>query len=240
MNWHRCSPLYKQLANDLRKIILDGQAVSGEAIPSERILREKTGASRVTVRKAIDQLITEGLLFRRRGSGTFISDRIEHNGEDISGFTDEMRNLGADPSSIWLIKVHAEATVEEARVLNISEASQVCRLGRIRLSNDTPMGIENAIIPAEFLPDLDQVSDSLYHALHSNNCAPAHGLQKVTASIASPTEAGLLSIKAGDAVLRIERYTFLQDNTPIEFTRSVYRGDKYVFSSNLQNFKKAQ
>ncbi|MFT5997148.1 MAG: GntR family transcriptional regulator, partial [Glaciecola sp.] len=80
--------------------------------------------------------------------------------------------------------------------------------------------------------------DSLYCALNNNNCAPVHGLQKVTASIASPTEAGFLSIKEGDAVLRIERYTFLQDNTPLEFTRSVYRGDKYVFTSNLQNLNK--
>ncbi|MFT4653149.1 MAG: GntR family transcriptional regulator [Patiriisocius sp.] len=230
--------MYKQLASDLRKIILNGQVVSGDVIPSERILREKTGASRVTVRKAIDQLIGEGLVFRRHGSGTFISARIEHRGEDLSGFTDEMRVLGVDPSSIWLIKVHDQATADEASALNIGVASQVCRLGRIRLSNNTPMGIENAIIPARFLPDLNQVSDSLYCALNNNNCAPVHGLQKVTASIASPTEAGFLSIKEGDAVLRIERYTFLQDNTPLEFTRSVYRGDKYVFTSNLQNLNK--
>ena len=103
--WDKSSPLYQQLANDLRKLIFGGQISSGESIPSERILCEKTNASRVTVRKAIDQLILEGLLFRRQGSGTFISERIEHKGEDLSGFTDEMRTLGVDPSSIWLIKM---------------------------------------------------------------------------------------------------------------------------------------
>ncbi|MFC4701367.1 GntR family transcriptional regulator [Glaciecola siphonariae] len=237
-DWNRSTPLYQQLANDLRKIILTGEVTSGDAIPSERLLREKTGASRVTVRKAIDQLIDEGLLFRRQGSGTFISNRIEHKGEDLSGFTDEMRNLGVAPSSIWLAKTHAQATPQEASALRLPECSEVCRLGRIRLSNNTPMGIENAIIPAKFLPNLDDISDSLYHALNNNGCAPVNGLQKVTASVASPTEAGLLSIKEGDAVLRIERYTFLQDDTPLEFTRSVYRGDKYVFTSKLQNFKR--
>ncbi|WP_232787723.1 GntR family transcriptional regulator [Paraglaciecola sp. MB-3u-78] len=179
-----------------------------------RILCETTKASRVTVRKAIDQLIMEGLLFRKQCSGTFISERIEHKGEDLSGFTDEMRTLGVYPSSIWLIKMIAQATSEEASALKLSTGSQVCRLSRVRLSNDMPMGIENTIIPAQFLPDLDTLTDSLYHALQTNHCSPNHGDQKVTASIASLTEAGLLSIKEGGPVLRIERYTFLPDNTP--------------------------
>jgi GntR family transcriptional regulator len=236
--WNKSAPLYQQLAHDLRKFILSGQITSGESIPSERILCEKTSASRVTVRKAIDQLIIEGLLFRKQGSGTFISERIEHKGEDLSGFTDEMRTLGVDPSSIWLIKMHAQATSEEASTLKLSTGTQVCRLARVRLSNKMPMGIENTIVPAAFLPDLDALTDSLYHALHCNNRAPVHGEQKVTASIASVTEAGLLSIQEGGPVMRIERYTFLQDNTPLEYTRSVYRGDKYVFTSKLQHFNK--
>jgi GntR family transcriptional regulator len=235
-DWDKSSPLYQQLANDLRKLILSGQISSGESIPSERILCEKTNASRVTIRKAIDQLIIEGLLFRRQGSGTFISERIEHKGEDLSGFTDEMRTLGVDPSSIWLMKMIAQATSEEVSTLKLSTGTQVCRLSRVRLSNDMPMGIENTIIPAQFLPDLETLTDSLYHALQANNHSPSHGEQKVTASIASPTEAGLLSIQEGGPVLRIERYTFLPDNTPLEYTRSVYRGDKYVFTSKLQHF----
>lgn len=238
-NWNSSSPLYHQLANDLRKLILGGQISSGESIPSERMLSDKTNASRVTVRKAIDQLVLEGLLFRRQGSGTFISERIEHKGEDLSGFTDEMRTLGVDPSSIWLLKMHAQATSEEASALKLPTGTQVCRLSRVRLSNDTPMGIENTIIPAQFLPDLDCLTDSLYHVLQSYNRSPSFGEQKVTASIASPTEAGLLSIKEGGPVLRIERYTFLQDNTPLEYTRSVYRGDKYVFTSKLQHFNQS-
>ena len=235
-DWNSSSPLYQQLASDLRKLILGGQITSGESIPSERTLCDQTNASRVTVRKAIDQLVLEGLLFRRQGSGTFISERIEHKGEDLSGFTDEMHTLGVAPSSIWLLKMHAAATSEEARALKLSTGTQVCRLSRVRLSNDTPMGIENTIIPAQFLPNLDTLTDSLYHVLQTNNKAPCLGEQKVTASIASPTEAGLLSIKEGGPVLRIERYTFLQDNTPLEYTRSVYRGDKYVFTSKLQHF----
>ncbi|MBT0587659.1 GntR family transcriptional regulator [Alteromonas oceanisediminis] len=232
------SPLYQKIANELRKQILRGQAPIGEAIPSERALREKTGASRVTVRKAIDKLIDEGLLFRKHGSGTFISERIEHKGDDLSGFTDEMNNLGVAPSSIWLVKIHSSATSDEAEVLRLEEGQEVCRLGRVRLSNSTPMGFENAIISAQYLPNLSNIKNSLYHALQINNCAPDHGEQKVTASIATETEAGLLSIREGDPVLRIERRTFLADSTPLEFTRSVYRGDKYVFTSQLQSFGK--
>jgi GntR family transcriptional regulator len=230
--------LYQQLAKNIRDIILSDKNAEGLAIPSERVLREKTGASRVTIRKAIDQLVDEGLLFRIQGSGTYVSDRIEHKGEDLSGFTDEMRTLGVDPSSRWLVKVYADATPEEAGILKLGSNDKVCRLGRVRLSNNTPMGIENAIIPATFLPDLDVIGDSLYQALQANQYPPVHGEQKITASVASPTEAGMLSVKMGDPVLRIERFTFLHDKTPLEFTRSVYRGDKYVFTSKLHNLSK--
>ncbi|WP_395339793.1 GntR family transcriptional regulator [Ningiella sp. W23] len=234
--WQGSTPLYQQLASKLRQLILGGQVKSGEAIPSERLLQARTGASRVTIRKAVDLLIQEGLLFRRQGAGTFISERIEHKGEDITGFTDEMRNLGVDPSSIWLVKIYADSTDDEASALHIASGDAVCRLGRVRLSDNMPMGIENAVIPAQFLPDLASVNDSLYHALNEQGYAPVHGTQKITASIASPTEASLLSIREGDPVLRIERYTYLNDNTPLEYTRSVYRGDKYVFTSKLHSF----
>lgn len=228
------TPLYIQIANKLRKQINDGAIASGEALPSERDLCELTGASRVTIRKAVDQLIDEGLLFRKQGSGTFVSQRIEVPGTYLSGFSDDAKARGEAPGAIWLMKSYANPTSEEASILNVSTSTKVARFGRVRLSADEPLAIEHAIVVAEFLPPLDQVEDSLYAALAQMGNRPVKGRQKVRASLATPTEAGLLSIRENSEVLRIERVTRRADGVIVEFTRSAYRGDRYDFVTDLR------
>jgi len=117
--------------------------------------------------------------------------------------------------------------------LQISMTTQVVRLGRVRLADGEPLAIEHAVVPTSMLPAPDLIENSLYQALEKNGNRPVRGTQKLCASTASPTEAGLLSVAAGSEVLRIERYTYLEDGTPVEYTRSAYRGDKYVFVSEL-------
>lgn len=228
------TPLYLQIAKSLRRQIDDGKFATGEALPSERDLCEMTGASRVTIRKAVDQLIGEGLLLRRQGSGTFVSERIEMPATYLGGFTDDALARGQEPGSIWLVRSYAHPTREEAATLRISIASSVARLGRVRLSGGEPLAIEHAIIPEPLLPPIGEIGDSLYKALESKGNRPKLGRQKVRASLASPTEAGLLSIQENSEVLRIERVTWLDDGTMIEFTRSAYRGDRYEFVTDIR------
>lgn len=232
-DWDTSTPLYIQLANNLRQLIFDGEMATGDALPSERSLTEITGASRVTVRKAIDQLIDEGLLLRRQGAGTYVAPSIEQSGEELTGFTADAKNRGESPASIWLVRTMATPTEDEARILQIKKGQQVVRLGRVRLSDGEPLAIEHAVVPAHFLIDPENVGESLYQALEAKGNLPVKGSQKLRASLATPTEAGLLSIQEGDGVLRIERNTFLADGTPVEYTRSAYRGDKYVFVTEL-------
>ena len=228
------TPLYLQIAKSIRRQIDDGEIASGEALPSERHLCEMTGASRVTIRKAVDQLIDEGLLRRKQGSGTFVSERIEMPATYLGGFTDDALARGEDPGSIWLMRNYANPTREEAEKLKISMSSTVARLGRVRLSGGEPLAIEHAIIAKSHLPPIEEIGDSLYEALESRGNRPKQGRQKVRASLASPTEAGLLSIQENSEVLRIERVTWLDDGTVVEFTRSAYRGDRYEFVTDIK------
>jgi len=232
-NWDDATPLYIQLANNLRQLISDGKMSSGDALPSERVLTEITGASRVTIRKAIGQLINEGILLSRQGAGTYIAPLIEQSGEELSGFTEDVKGRGEAPTSIWLVRTTASPTEEEAKLLRIKTGEQVVRLGRVRLSNGEPLAIEHAVVAATLLPSPENVGDSLYRVLKENGNCPVKGTQKIQASLATPTEAGLLSIQEGSEVLRIERNSFLADGTPVEYTRSAYRGDKYVFVTEL-------
>ncbi|WP_159981480.1 MULTISPECIES: GntR family transcriptional regulator [unclassified Novosphingobium] len=227
------TPLYLQLARSLREHISSGGIDPGSALPSERDLSEMAGMSRVTVRKGIEQLIDEGVLFRKQGSGTFVARRIEAPGAKLSSFSDDTRSRGEDPGVVWIYKSYAQPTEEEAAALNVSTTAKVARLGRVRLAGGEPLAIEHAVIPATFMPDLESLGDSLYQALESHGFRPTSGTQRVRASLATPTEAGILCVEQNSEVLRIERKTRIPDGRIVEFTRSVYRGDRYEFVTEL-------
>ncbi len=227
------TPLYLQLARSLREHIRSGAIDPGGALPSERDLSEMAGLSRVTVRKGIEQLVGEGVLLRKHGSGTFVAPRIETPGSTLSSFSDETRARGEAPGVVWITKSYAQPTEEEAAALQIGPTTRVARLGRVRLAGGEPLAIEHAIIPAEFLPDLERLGDSLYQALEAHGFRPTAGTQRVRAALATPTEAGILSVRQNSEVLRIERLTRLRDGRFVEFTRSVYRGDRYEIVTPL-------
>ena len=229
------TPLYLQLAQGLRQAIGAGFVEGGNALPSERLLSEQTGASRVTIRRALEQLIGEGLIVRRHGSGTYLAPRIQQPGSELTGFSSDTQNRGASPGSVWIMKTLAPANEEQAIALGLKVGAPVVHLARIRLANGEPLAIEDAIVAADLLPPIDEIGDSLYAALAVKKNRPVRGSQRLTASLATSIEAGLLSIQENSEVLRIERRTFRHDGTPVELTRSAYRGDRYEFVSELRD-----
>ena len=226
-------PHYMLIAKNIRTYISDNDVDAGEALPSERELCLMTGASRVTIRKALNILAEEKIVQRKHGSGTFVLPPISHLGSNLRGFTSSMHTHGHNPQAIWIMKAYGTPTAEEAEILNINQADKVARLGRVRLSDGQPLAIEHAVVPASLLPDISEITQSLYQALETKGNNPVKGTQKVRASLANPTEAGLLSIDVNSEILRIERRSTLQDGTPVELTRSAYRGDCYDIVMNL-------
>jgi GntR family transcriptional regulator len=231
------TPLYLQLADQIRSRIGDGQIKVGDALPSERELSLSGGISRVTVRKALDTLLREGLLSRRHGSGTYIAPRIEQSAGLLVGFTTDMSNRGLEPGAVWIERGVGVATPEEALTLALSVDAKVLRLARVRTANDEPLAIERAVVPAALLSKPDEVGHSLYAALAARNHRPVRGLQRLQASLATVAEAKLLSIPVGAAILRIERRAFSAEGRPVEFTRSAYRGDRYDFITEVRELR---
>jgi GntR family transcriptional regulator len=228
------TPLYLQLADALRSRIADGAIRIGDALPSERELSDGIGVSRVTVRKSLDVLLREGLLSRRRGSGTYIAPRIEQPAALLAGFSSDMQVRGAAPGSILIEKSTGLPTPDEAMALGLAPDQPVHRLTRVRTADSEPLALERAVVPGQSLPSLDAVGVSLYAALEAHGARPVRGVQRLQASLASAQEAKLLSIPVGAAVLRIERRGFLANGTPVELTRSAYRGDRYDFMVELR------
>jgi GntR family transcriptional regulator len=149
------SPIYRQLAQSLRQQIVDGQILIGEALPSERELCALTGASRVTVRKAIKLLIEEGMLSRRQGSGTYVTLRIQAPSSSLTSFSEDAEARGETASTLWMEKKKGLASEEEARLLELAEGASVVRLSRVRMADGEPLAIENAVAPTDMMPAVE-------------------------------------------------------------------------------------
>lgn len=228
------SPIYIKMAGLLRAQIIDGQIKTGEALPSERDLCAIMGASRVTVRKAIELLIEEGLLCRRQGSGTFVTSRIQAPGSFLTSFSEDAEARGEAVNTRWISKLVDDASEEEIRLLELDPGAQVARLGRVRLGDGEALAVEHAVVPAAMLSQIGALGASLYKALADCGNRPVSGQQKIRAALAGSAEATLLAIPEGSEILRIERLTRRADGRPVELTRSAYRGDRYEFVSELR------
>ena len=226
-------PLYQQLQRALREAIETRILGPDDALPSERHLAADLGVSRITVRKAIDGLVEEGLLVSRQGSGNFVCTRIDKNFAKLTSFSEDMRARGRSPRSEWLKRTEGTVTPEEALKLALSPGSLVYRYHRLRFADDEPMALEFATIAAWALPSLDAVDNSLYDALDAAGHRPARALQRLHALLLSADQAKLLNANKGDAGLLVERLGYLRDGRAIELSQSYYRGDTYDFVAEL-------
>lgn len=229
-------PLYIRLQTLIRSAIAGGRLLPNAALPPERDMASSLGVSRVTVRKAIQGLVAEGVLRQRHGSGTFVSrsgGRVEQPLSRLSSFTEDMKSRGLVPTASWIERSVGMPTSAEAMILGLSPTDRVSRLHRLRLADNEPMAIERAVIPARILPDPLIVSNSLYDALTSVGMRPVRAVQRLNAENVSSADAALLGIAPGSATLAIERISYLPDGRVVEFTRSHYRGDAYDFVAEL-------
>lgn len=226
-------PLYLQLQQLIRQAIENRVLTQDDAIPPERDLAIEYGVSRITVRKAIDDLAQEGLLVRRRGAGTFVAARVEKSFSKLSSFSEDMIARGRVPSSEWLSRSAGAVTPEEALSLGLSPGTPVYRFQRLRFADDIPMAVEYSTIVGHCLPSVDAVRDSLYAALEASGCRPIRALQRLRAMHFPLDQSKRLGVETGHAGLFIERRGFLSDGDAVEFTQSYYRGDAYDVVAEL-------
>jgi GntR family transcriptional regulator len=226
-------PLYQQLQRALKSAIDARILAPNDALPAERDLAADFAVSRITVRKALDGLVAEGLLLRRQGAGNFVSARVEKNFAMLTSFSEDMRARGRTPRSSWLKRSEGTVNPEEALALRLSPGTPVYRFHRLRYADETPMSIEVATLAASALPSLDVVGESLYEALERHGQRPVRALQRLRAVLLTHEQAGLLKARAGDAGLLVERLGSLRDGRAVEFSQSYYRGDMYDFVAEL-------
>lgn len=232
---HSSQPLYQQLQRALRHAITQGWLGAEDALPSERQLAADLGISRITVRKALDALSSEGLLISRRGAGNFVAPlaHIDKQFAKLTSFSEDMRSRGYEPSSDWLKRSRGAVRSEEALKLGIGPGTVVYRFHRLRFADRRPMAIETATVVGTALPSERVVENSLYEALDLTVGRPVRALQRLTAVLLDDEQAKLLHTEPDSAGLMVERVGFGRDGRAIEMTVSVYRGDTYDFVSEL-------
>jgi GntR family transcriptional regulator len=237
LNEQNRAPLYQQLQRALRDAIEDNRLAPDEALPPERELAEEFGISRITVRKALDALVSEGMLTRRQGAGTFVTargdTRVEKSFATLSSFSEDMLSRGRKPESVWLSRSAGTVTPEEALTLGLSPGSVVYRFNRIRYADGEPMALEYSTVPGFCLASEMSVGESLYEALDKQSARPARALQRLRAILFTGERAKLMGLEDGAPGLLIERRGFLKDGRPVEVTKSYYRGDAYDFVAEL-------
>lgn len=204
---------------------------SGDAIPSERQLGVDLGVSRLTVRAALDELVREGYLVRRRGAGTFVAEPKVAKGIDITSFSDDMHARGLTPGSRTLELRAVPAGARLGRILHVSPSEAVVAVKRLRLADGEPMAIELLHVRSSLVPGLtgiDLEENSFYELLSSRySVAIVGGTQTVEPTVTNEEESATLGVPLHSPALLFERVTRTADGDVVEYTSSTYRGDRY-------------
>lgn len=210
----------------------------GSAVPPERTLAAQFGTSRTTVRQALAELVVEGRLERIQGKGTFVALPKVAQVLQLTSYTEDMLVQGLKPESRLLDLGYVAADTRLAELLDMRPGGRVLRIERLRLADSEPMAIETTHLSAKRFPGLRRNLDkhvSLYAALAAvYGVHLAEAEETIETSLANPREAGLLSADVGLPVLLLSRHSFDTKGEPVEWVRSVYRGDRYKFVARLR------
>ena len=225
-------PAYQRIADHLQARIEAGEIEAGSMLPSERALCQEYAVSRMTLRQACGLLAQEGLIERRRGSGTFVSPKkMRKRQQEMRGFTEEIRARGGRPSSRLLTFRTTDPDPTAREFLGLPAGELVYQIERLRLSDGVPLALENVVVPCSLCPNLDRFNletQSLYAILEENyGLNLSHCFEEISAARSTPRWRRLLDLPASTPVLAIQRRTFTTDHRPVELASTIYRGDLY-------------
>jgi DNA-binding GntR family transcriptional regulator len=223
------TPRYYEIEQVLRARI--AQLEPDEPLPSDAMLCEEFGVSRMTARNAVQRLVQEGLVYRVPGRGTFVAGGPAHRqAAKVLSFTDQMRRDGKTPTSRVVERLVRPGTGREAQRLGLRDGSSVVAVRRVRLADGEPIALELAVFgescaPAILAADLER--DSLHATLVAAGRVPTSGRARITAETAGDEDARLLDVPAGEPLLVERRLIVGGDGKPLELTESRYVAARY-------------
>jgi len=230
-------PLYYQLENIIRKRIEECIYKVDEKIPSERTLSEELNISRMTISKAINNLVEEGGLYRKRGQGTFVSKNKIDFFPGLMGFTEIMENKGMKPSSKVISQSVIMPDKHLCEKLQVTENEEVIFTQRLRLADNEIINLEESYVPyslCQKLLEADLSVESIYKLLTDEGYKLSKAEQEVQAILSNNELSELLQINVDEPILKRKRITYSKD-MPIEYSLNYYRGDVYTMVMTINS-----
>jgi GntR family transcriptional regulator len=216
---------------------------AGAALPTERELCTEFGVSRATVRHVLHQLEVERRIYRQQGKGTFVGSAKIEQRLGLTSHTEEMRASGIRPGSKLIDVTRVQASIEVGAALRLGEGAEVLQIERLRLADGDPIAIEVLYLNAARFDGISSALGedvSFYQLLSSDyGVELASAEETIEATVAGAREAKLLGCGAGSALLLLSRLTFDTKGRPIEYVRSLYRGDRFRFRQRLERSPEA-
>ncbi|MDY0288512.1 MAG: GntR family transcriptional regulator [Sphaerochaeta sp.] len=224
-------PLYYQVEAAIRKKIESGVFGLGDKIPSEMELAKEFHVSRITIRKAVENLVQDGLLQKQQGIGTLVTKHLIKDAvNSLESFTEKMARQGRKVSSTLLevcIQYPSEVIAES---LNLGPGEQVLKISRIRNVDGLPLALFTTYVPAYLgIPSDEDFSGSLFEVYAKYGIEPYYSDRSFRAIVADPTVASILQIMEGRAALQMNYLTFDRQGRAIEYAEGIYRGDWYNY-----------
>jgi GntR family transcriptional regulator len=225
-------PFYIQLMDALRARITQGDWQPGDQLPVEYALCDIYGVSRTVVRQALRELELEGLIYRRKGKGSFVSEPKISGGlaQKLTGFYQDMEERGTRPISRVLQQGVVPAAANVAHRLKVKVGTPVVELLRLRYIQTEPIVLVTSYLPHALCPNLEKVDfkeQSLYAYLENTyGFIIASGQRYIEAVSADENEAELLRVEVGSPLIYLDSISYLADSTPIEYYHALHRGDR--------------
>lgn len=227
-------PLYQQIARPLEESILSGRVPAGSLIEDEVSMAQRLAVARPTARRAIQELVSRGLVTRRRGVGTRVTPRQVHRPSRLKSLTEELETAGYRASTRVLSYVVEEVSADEAETLGLSPADGVVRVERLRLADGKPVALLRSVIPADFAPTWKELGESsLSDCMKSRGAEITAVRQVINARPATREEAEILEEDEGAPLLTMHRVGVDQHGRAIEVGDHVYRPSLYSFEFSL-------
>ena len=234
----RALPAYLQIEDELAEQIDSGALPPGSRLPTERVLAESLGVSRMTARAGLLRLQQRGLITRRQGSGTFVAEpKLHQDASHLHGFFEESLGQGVIPTSTLVGRAERHATRHLAAIFGLRVGESVFEVVRVRSVRGEPVVLETSYFPSRRLPgllELDLERSSIYRLLELHyNARPVRAVQSLEPITASAEDAALLKVQRGDPLMLVERTGWDARGRAVEYARDVYRGDRSRFVSEL-------
>jgi GntR family transcriptional regulator len=239
LNKNTPMPLYFQVAENIRNKIAQNIYQPGEHIPTETQLQDEYDVSRETVRKAVNDLVAEGLVEKVRGKGTFVVEpKIVHRVGSIYGCTEEILVRGMIPTTKFLETVEFSPPESMRSEMRLTGSAKVVKLRRLRCADNKPVAILTSYVPSELAPGISQdnfIDGSLYKTLEQvYHFVLSEADEVIEAGSAGEQDAHFLEIKIHSPLLVVNRLTYLENMSVIEKLVAFYRSDAYKYNVKMK------